>query len=166
MMSHTQAQCSIHRTRQTRPTKKTFPRNKAEKSPFQQHDLSILIVGPNQLKHRLSAPESRKSPFQQHVATGNPWAGRAHLDLTTRRSKAPQAAAIARKVTLPATRLVLNPIRKQRSPGTPAESRGCWRRRRDLNPRGAMHPYLLSRALTRPCDVPSADSLQHFHRER
>ena len=42
-------------TRQIRPTKKvTFPRNKAEKSPFQQHDLSILIVGPNQLKHRLS----------------------------------------------------------------------------------------------------------------
>ena len=40
-------------TRQTRPTKiVTFPRDKAEKSPCQQHDLSILIVGPNQLKNR------------------------------------------------------------------------------------------------------------------
>ena len=49
-------------TRQTRPTKKvTFPRNKAEKSPFQQHDLSILIVGPNQLKHRLSRTRKPKS---------------------------------------------------------------------------------------------------------
>ena len=36
------------------PTKiPTFPRDKAEKSPFQQHDLSILIAGPNQLKCRL-----------------------------------------------------------------------------------------------------------------
>ena len=49
-------------TRQTRPTKKvTFPRNKAEESPFQQHDLSILIVGPNQLKHRLSRTNKPKS---------------------------------------------------------------------------------------------------------
>ena len=37
------------------PTKiPTFPHQKAKQSPFQQHDLSILIVGPNQLKHRLS----------------------------------------------------------------------------------------------------------------
>ena len=50
------------RTRQTRPTKiVTFPRNKAEKSPFQQHDLSIPIVGPNQLKHRLSRTRKPKS---------------------------------------------------------------------------------------------------------
>ena len=49
-------------TRQTRPTKKvTFPRYKAEKSPFQQHDLSILIVGPNQLKYRLSRTRKPKS---------------------------------------------------------------------------------------------------------
>ena len=49
-------------TRQTRPTKKvTFPRDKAEKSPFQQHDLSILIVGPNQLKQRLSHTNTPKS---------------------------------------------------------------------------------------------------------
>ena len=49
-------------TRQTQPTKiVTFPRNKAEKSPLQQHDLSILIVGPNQLKHRLSRTNKPKS---------------------------------------------------------------------------------------------------------
>ena len=39
----------------------TFPRDKAEKSPYQQHDLSILIVGPNQLKHRLSRTNTTKS---------------------------------------------------------------------------------------------------------
>ena len=57
-----------------------------------------------------------------------------------------------------------NPIRKLRSPGTPAESRGCWRRRRDLNPRGAMHPYLLSREAhsTGLCDVSSADYFRAF----
>ena len=57
-----------------------------------------------------------------------------------------------------------NPIRKLRSPGTPAESRGCWRRRRDLNPRGAMHPYLLSREAhsTGLCDVSSADYSRAF----
>ena len=49
-------------TRQARPTKiVTFPRYKAEKSPFQQHDLSILIVGPNQLKYRLSGTRKPKS---------------------------------------------------------------------------------------------------------
>ena len=49
-------------TRQIRPTKiVTFPRYKAEKSPFQQHDLSILIVGPNQLKYRLSGTRKPKS---------------------------------------------------------------------------------------------------------
>ena len=53
---------------------------------------------------------------------------------------------------------------KLRSPGTPAESRGCWRRRRDLNPRGAMHPYLLSREAhsTGLCDVSSADYFRAF----
>ena len=39
----------------------TFPHQKAEKPPFQQHDLSILIVGPNQLKHRLSRTRKPKS---------------------------------------------------------------------------------------------------------
>ena len=50
-------------TQQTRPTKKaTFPRNKAEKSPFQQHDLSILQVGSHQLQYRffrINNPKSR-----------------------------------------------------------------------------------------------------------
>ena len=41
------------------PTKiPAFPYQKAKTSPFQQHDLSILIVGPNQLKCRL--PRTRK----------------------------------------------------------------------------------------------------------
>ena len=60
-------------TRQTRPTKiVTFPRNKAEKSPFQQHDSSILIVGPNQLKHRLSrtyTPKNHPTSTQSHWHT-------------------------------------------------------------------------------------------------
>ena len=83
-------QCPITpRTRQARPPKKvTFPRDKAEKSPFQQHVVSynpkiptfphqhtekshfqqhvvsynpILIVGPNQLKYRLSGTRKPKS---------------------------------------------------------------------------------------------------------
>ena len=54
-------------TRQIRPTKKvTFPRDKAEKSPFQQHDLSILTVGPNQLKYRLSRTRKPKSRVIGH----------------------------------------------------------------------------------------------------
>ena len=61
--NHTQARNAVFTgTRQTRPTKKaTFPRDKAEKSPFQQHDMSILIVGPNQLKYRLSRTTKAKS---------------------------------------------------------------------------------------------------------
>ena len=51
-----------------------------------------------------------------------------------------------------------------RSPGIPVESRGWERRRRDLNPRGAMHPYLLSREAhsTGLCDVSSADYFRTF----
>jgi len=61
--NHTQARNAVFTgTRQTRPTKKaTFPRDKAEKSPFQQHDLSILIVGLNQLKYRFSRTRKSKS---------------------------------------------------------------------------------------------------------
>ena len=64
--SHTQARdAPFTGTRQTRPpTTATFPRNKAKKSPCEQHVLSILIVGPNQLKHRLSPTNKPKShPF-------------------------------------------------------------------------------------------------------
>ena len=93
-------------TRQARPTKiVTFPRDKAEKSPFQQHDLSILIVGPNQLKYRLSGtrkpkshpssntqcpitPESRKEPPPQKKDSGHAKAGPdAPTRPTTRRLK-------------------------------------------------------------------------------
>ena len=51
-----------------------------------------------------------------------------------------------------------------RNPGIPVESRGWERRRRDLNPRGAMHPYLLSREAhsTGLCDVSSADYSRTF----
>ena len=54
--SHTQARDAVFAgTRHTPPTKtSTFLRDKAETSPFQQHDLSILIVDSNQLKYRLS----------------------------------------------------------------------------------------------------------------
>lgn len=52
----------------------------------------------------------------------------------------------------------------RKCPGTPLESRGDGRRRRDLNPRGAMHPYLLSREAhsTGLCDVSSADYSRTF----
>ena len=61
--SHTQARdAAFTGTRQTRPpTTATFPRRTADKSPPQQHDLSILIVGPNQLKHRLFHTSTTKS---------------------------------------------------------------------------------------------------------
>ena len=61
--SHTQARdAAFTGTRQTRPpTTATFPRRTADKSPPQQHDLSSLIVGPNQLKHRLSRTNKPKS---------------------------------------------------------------------------------------------------------
>ena len=54
--------------------------------------------------------------------------------------------------------------RQRRSPGIPTESRGWERRRRDLNPRGAMHPYLLSREAhsTGLCDVSNADYSKAF----
>ena len=61
--NHTQARDAVFTgTRQTRLTKEvTFPRDKAEKSPFQQHAMSILIVGLNQLKYRLSRTRKPKS---------------------------------------------------------------------------------------------------------
>ena len=59
---HTGPRCGKHRNEASRPTKKvTFPRNKADKSPLNQHVLPILIVGPNQLKHRLSRTNKPKS---------------------------------------------------------------------------------------------------------
>ena len=61
--SHTQARDAVFTgTRQTQPTKiVTFPRNKAKKSPQNQHVLSILTVGPNQRKNRLSRTSKPKS---------------------------------------------------------------------------------------------------------
>ena len=52
-------------TRQTRPpTTATFPRRTADKSPPQQHDMSSLQVGLNQLKHQLFPTNKPKShPF-------------------------------------------------------------------------------------------------------
>ena len=73
--SHTQARDAVFAgTRHTPPTKtSTFPRNKAEKSPFQQHDLSILIVGSNQLKYRFFRTRKPKKSLQnQHVLSYNP----------------------------------------------------------------------------------------------
>ena len=56
-------------------------------------------------------------------------------------------------------------VNKQRKPpGFRWNPGGCARRRRDLNPRGAMHPYLLSREAhsTGLCDVSSADYSRPF----
>ena len=59
---HTRHNAGFTGTRQTQPPKKaTVPHQKTEKSPYQQHDLSILIVGPNQLKYRLSRTSKPKS---------------------------------------------------------------------------------------------------------
>ena len=61
--SHTQARdAAFTGTRQTRPpTTATFPRRTADKSPPQQHDLSSLQVGLNQLKHQLFPTNKPKS---------------------------------------------------------------------------------------------------------
>ena len=64
--SHTQARdAAFTGTRQTRPpTTATFPRRTADKSPPQQHDVSSLQVGLNQLKHQLFPTNKPKShPF-------------------------------------------------------------------------------------------------------
>ena len=64
--SHTQARdAAFTGTRQTPPpTTATFPRRTADKSPPQQHDLSSLQVGLNQLKHQLFPTNKPKNhPF-------------------------------------------------------------------------------------------------------
>jgi len=60
--SHTQARdAAFTGTRQTPPpTTATFPRRTADKSPPQQHDVSIPQGGSHHLQHQLSAPTSRK----------------------------------------------------------------------------------------------------------
>ena len=53
---------SIHTpTIKQSPSMLIFPHQQAEKSLHNQHDLSILIVGLNQLKHRLSRTNTSKS---------------------------------------------------------------------------------------------------------
>ena len=132
-----------------------FPHQQAEKSLQNQHVLSILQVGSHQLQYRFSrtkkpkshhktntfCPITHKSPHNQHVMSLNPTnADRPGRPDTRRRHG------------------------HARSPGIPVESRGWERRRRDLNPRGAMHPYLLSREAhsTGLCDVSSADYFRAF----
>lgn len=53
---------------------------------------------------------------------------------------------------------------KTKTPALRGKRGGYARRRRDLNPRGAMHPYLLSREAhsTGLCDVSSADYSRLF----
>ena len=65
---------------------------------------------------------------------------------------------------MPSTQEQRRQYSQRRSPGIPVKSRGWERRRRDLNPRGAMHPYLLSREAhsTGLCDVSSADYSRLF----
>ena len=80
-------------------------------------------------------------------------------------------APTSRKVTIRPTRCALSPGRLPLTrPGNTKTSAlrrkrgGYARRRRDLNPRGAMHPYLLSREAhsTGLCDVSSADYFRAF----
>ena len=60
------------------PSTATFPRQQADKSLHNHHVLSILIVGPNQLKHRLSRinkPKSHPSSNTQCPITPGPRVG-------------------------------------------------------------------------------------------
>ena len=146
----------IHTPTMKQPTSMwIFPHQQAEKSLQNQHVLSILQVGSHQLQYRFSrtkkpkshhktntfCPITHKSPHNQHV-----------MSLNTTNADRPGRP---------------DPRRRHghaRSPGIPVESRGWERRRRDLNPRGAMHPYLLSREAhsTGLCDVSSADYSRAF----
>ena len=80
-----------------------------------------------------------------------------------KRQPAPRTQAHRSRAQNPRTQIRAR-NRQRRSPGIPTESRGWERRRRDLNPRGAMHPYLLSREAhsTGLCDVSSADYSRTF----
>ena len=140
----------------------TFPHQQAEKSTHNQHYLSILQVGSHHLQHRLfrtSKPRSRHT-----TNTLCPLTPQTRTDRSTSvwtRWRPPLNPTNADRPGRP------DPRRRHghtRSPGIPVESRGWERRRRDLNPRGAMHPYLLSREAhsTGLCDVSSADYSRLF----
>ena len=96
--------------------------------------------------------KAKKSPFQQHVVSYNP------------SLPGPSTWRAPQEAHPPRTQNPRKQHRQRRSPGIPRESRGRERRRRDLNPRGAMHPYLLSREAhsTGLCDVSSADYFRTF----
>ena len=100
--SHTRAQDAVFTgMRHTRPTTTApFPRQQADKSLHNHHVLSILIVGPNQLKHRLSRTSKPKS----HPAS-NTFCPSSSLVPTNLNTDFP--ASISRKVTPPVTRSVL-----------------------------------------------------------
>ena len=87
------------------PPTPTFPHQQAEKSPLQQHDLSILIVGPNQLKHRLSRTRKPKShPSSNTQCPITPLCPSSTLALTTSNTDFP--ALTSRKVATKPTRFV------------------------------------------------------------
>ena len=141
-------------TRQTRPpTTVTFPRRTAAKSPPQQHDVSILQVASHHLQHQLFRTNKPKSHHKTNT-----------LCPITRSLPGPSTWRAPQEAHPPRTQNPRKQHRQRRSPGIPRESRGRERRRRDLNPRGAMHPYLLSREAhsTGLCDVSSADYFRAF----
>ena len=104
------------------PYNPSFPRDKAEKSRSQQHDLSILIVGSNQLKHRLSRARKPKSHSSSNMKCPITRASRINmmksryktntfcpitLKLAPTNFNTDFSAPASRIVTLPATRSVL-----------------------------------------------------------
>ena len=96
--------------------------------------------------------QAEKSPQNQYVVSYNQEpSGPTHMEDTAGSTSSPHQNPREQQ-------------RQRRSPGIPKESRGSERRRRDLNPRGAMHPYLLSREAhsTGLCDVSSADYFRTF----
>ncbi|ERH29122.1 hypothetical protein HMPREF1980_01081 [Actinomyces sp. oral taxon 172 str. F0311] len=83
--SHTQARdAAFAGTRHTPPTKTpTFPRQKAKKSPFQQHEMSYNPSFPHQY--------DEKSLQNQHVLSYNPQVGSHQLQYRLTRTNKPKS---------------------------------------------------------------------------
>ena len=103
--------------------------------------------------------QAEKSPLQQHVVSNNP---KSHHKTNTICPSTP-FCPLTRKSPQTNAFCPLTP-ENTKTPALLSKRGGHARRRRDLNPRGAMHPYLLSREAhsTGLCDVSSADYFRAF----
>ena len=156
---HTGPRCSIHRNEANTTTYNSdfpAPHSRQVTTP------ATRFVQPPSWPQPTKTPtfphqQAKKSPQNQYVASYNPSSYNpdpsepTHMEDTAGSTSSPHQNPREQQ-------------RQRRSPGIPKESRGRERRRRDLNPRGAMHPYLLSREAhsTGLCDVSSADYFRAF----